>query len=40
MKLTAQVMTSCRAQGAEIVTCPNCNRILYFTRDMILTAAD
>ncbi len=40
MKLTAQVMTSCRAQAAEIVTCPNCNRILYFTRDMILTAAD
>ena len=40
MKLTAQVMTSCRAQAEEIVTCPNCNRILYFTRDMILTAAD
>ena len=40
MKLTAQVMTSCRAQADEIVTCPNCNRILYFTRDMILTAAD
>ena len=40
MKLTAQVMTSCRAMAAEIVTCPNCNRILYFTRDMILTAAD
>ena len=40
MKLTAQVMTSCRAQAAEIVTCPNCNRILYFTRDMILTATD
>ena len=39
MKLTAQVMTSCRAQ-AEIVTCPNCGRIVYFTRDMILTATD
>jgi predicted nucleic acid-binding Zn-ribbon protein len=39
MKLPAQVTTSCRAQ-AEIVPCPNCGRILYFTRDMILTAAD
>ncbi len=39
MKLTAQAMTSCRAQ-TEIVNCPNCGRILYFTRDMVLTAAD
>jgi uncharacterized protein len=39
MKLPAQVVTHCRAQ-LEIVTCPNCGRILYFTRDMILTAAD
>ncbi len=39
MKLPAQVTTSCRAQ-TEIVPCPNCGRILYFTRDMILTAAD
>jgi uncharacterized protein len=39
MKLPAQVVTSCRAQ-AEIVTCPNCGRILFFTRDMILTAAE
>ena len=39
MKLTAQTVTSCRAQ-AEIVTCPNCGRILYFTRDMVLTPAD
>ena len=39
MKLPAQVMTHCRAQ-AEIVTCPNCGRILYFDRDMDLTAAD
>ena len=39
MKLTAQTVTSCRAQG-EIVTCSNCGRILYFTRDMVLTAAD
>jgi predicted nucleic acid-binding Zn-ribbon protein len=39
MKLPAQVLVSCQAQG-EIVTCPSCGRILYFTRDMILTAAD
>jgi uncharacterized protein len=39
MKLPAQVTTSCRAQ-ADLVTCPNCGRILYFTRDMILTAAE
>jgi len=39
MKLPAQVTTHCRAQ-AEIVTCPNCGRILYFTRDMSLTAAE
>ena len=39
MKLTAQTVTSCRAQG-EIVTCSNCGRILYFKSDMSLTAAD
>jgi predicted nucleic acid-binding Zn-ribbon protein len=39
MKLPAQIVTNCRAQ-AELVTCPNCGRILYFTRDMILTAAE
>jgi len=39
MKLPTQVVTNCRAQ-AEIVTCPNCGRILYFTSDMSLTAAD
>jgi predicted nucleic acid-binding Zn-ribbon protein len=39
MKLPPQIVTHCRALG-EIVTCPNCGRILYFTRDMILTAAD
>ena len=39
MKLPAQIVTSCRAQ-AEIVTCPNCGRILYFTSGMELTAAD
>jgi len=39
MKLPAQIMVSCQAQG-EIVTCPSCGRILYFNRDMNLTAAD
>ena len=39
MKLTAQIIQNFRAQG-EIVTCPNCGRILYFTRDMSLTAAE
>jgi len=39
MKLPTQVVTTCRAQ-AEIVPCPNCARILYYTNDMILTAAD
>jgi len=39
MKLTAQIITNCRAQ-AEIVQCPNCARILYFRPDMSLTAAD
>ena len=39
MKLPPQIVTNCRAQG-EIVTCPNCGRILYFDRGMELTAAD
>lgn len=39
MKLPAQIITNCRA-ATEIVTCPNCGRILFFTRDMILTAAE
>jgi len=39
MKLPAQIVTSCRGAG-ELVTCPSCGRILYFTRDMILTAAE
>jgi predicted nucleic acid-binding Zn-ribbon protein len=39
MKLTAQIVQNCRAQ-TEIVTCPNCGRILYFTTDMSLTATD
>jgi len=39
MKLQAQVLVSCRAQG-DIVTCPSCGRILYFTSDMSLTPGD
>ena len=39
MKLQAQILVSCQSQ-TDLVTCPNCGRILYFTRDMILTAAD
>ena len=39
MKLPAQIVSNCRAQ-VELVTCPNCGRILYFSRDMILTAAE
>jgi predicted nucleic acid-binding Zn-ribbon protein len=39
MKLPMQVVLSCKAQQ-EIVTCPNCSRILYFTSDMELAVAD
>jgi hypothetical protein len=39
MKLPAQVVTSCRG-AAELITCPSCGRILYYARDMILTAAE
>jgi len=39
MKLPAQILVSCRAQQ-ELVTCINCGRILYYTRDMDLAFAD
>ena len=39
MKLPAQILVSCQAQK-ELVTCINCGRILYYTRDMDLAAAD
>ncbi len=39
MKLPAQVLVECKAQD-KIVTCTNCSRILYFTRDMSLVAED
>jgi len=40
MKLPAQIVTHCRAEQSEIVTCPNCGRILYFSRDMDLKGGD
>lgn len=39
MKLPAQILVACRAQQ-EIVNCINCGRILYYTRDMALAAAE
>jgi predicted nucleic acid-binding Zn-ribbon protein len=30
---------TCQGQS-ELVTCPNCGRILYYTRDMVLAGAD
>lgn len=39
MKFPTQVILSCRREE-EIVTCPNCGRILYYTRDMDMAVAD
>ena len=39
MKLPTQIMVLCRGQQ-EVVTCINCGRILYYTRDMDLAVAD
>jgi uncharacterized protein len=39
MKLPAQSLVACQAHQ-ELVTCINCGRILYYTRDMALAAAD
>ena len=39
MKLQRQVIVTCQG-NREIVTCPNCGRILYYTRDMSLAVAD
>lgn len=39
MKLPAQVLITSQGQQ-EIVTCTNCGRILYYTRDMMLAATD
>jgi hypothetical protein len=39
MRLPAQILVSCQAHQ-EIVTCPNCGRLLYYTRDMSLAMAE
>ncbi len=39
MQLNRQVIVTCQADQA-IVTCPNCGRILYYTRDMDLAVAE
>jgi len=39
MRLPAQILVTCQAQS-ELVICPNCGRILYYTRDMVLAAVD
>ncbi len=39
MRLQPQVLVTCQAQK-ELVTCINCGRILYYTRDMTLAVAD
>jgi predicted nucleic acid-binding Zn-ribbon protein len=39
MKLPVQILVSCQGDQ-ELVSCPNCGRILYYTRDMDLAFAD
>jgi len=39
MKLSRGVVVACQGDQ-EIVTCPNCSRILYFTHDMDLAVAE
>ena len=39
MRLPTQIIVTCQAQS-ELVGCINCGRILYYTRDMDLAAAD
>ena len=39
MKLPPQLLVACRAE-AELVTCSNCGRILYYTREMNLAVMD
>ena len=39
MKLPAQILVMCQAHQ-ELVTCTNCGRILYYTRDMALAGAE
>lgn len=39
MRVPPQLLVQCQAQQ-EVVTCSNCGRILYYTRDMDLAVAD
>jgi len=39
MKLQPQILVSCKSDK-ELVACSNCGRILYYTRDMELAAAE
>jgi hypothetical protein len=39
MKLPAQTLVACQA-NQELITCINCGRILYYTRDMALAGTD
>jgi uncharacterized protein len=39
MRVPAQVLVTCQAQQ-ELVTCPNCGRILYYSPDMDLAVAE
>lgn len=39
MKLQRQVIVSCQG-NQDMVSCPNCGRILYYTRDMSLVVAE
>ena len=39
MQLSRQIVVTCQAEQ-EVVTCVNCGRILYYTRDMDLAVAE
>ena len=39
MRLPPQVLVACKSDQ-KIIACPNCGRILYYTRDMALAAAE
>jgi predicted nucleic acid-binding Zn-ribbon protein len=39
MKLPAQILVMCQ-QHQELVSCTNCGRILYYTRDMVLAGGN
>jgi hypothetical protein len=39
MRFPVQLIVACQA-ARELVTCPNCGRILYYTRDMDLAVAE